>query len=157
IAFGTNVLFDGIDAGGQHGLWITDGTGGGTHELASGVTVNRLTTVGSQAYFKGTVGNRFGLWITDGTAGGTHEVAVSGASSAGVNPDIMVAFGNKVMFSGVDAAGQHGLWISNGTTGGTFEIGVAGVAELYPVSFAVFPEEFHTVTGWDFSWQVAAA
>jgi ELWxxDGT repeat protein len=44
-------------------------------------------------------------------------------------------FGNKVLFSGVDAAGHIGLWITDGTAAGTSELttangGLTGVSDL---------------------------
>jgi hypothetical protein len=45
------VLFDGVDASGNHNLWVTNGTVAGTHELsisaasAGGLNLNDLTVV----------------------------------------------------------------------------------------------------------------
>jgi hypothetical protein len=94
VTLGNHVLFNGLDSIGLRGLWVTDGTGVNTHELAGtgGLDPTDLTAVGNQVYFNGAdgVGHR-GLWVTDGidnTMGQmdhTHPVTV-GFASGGLNP-----------------------------------------------------------------------
>jgi len=76
-AFEGKVLFNGLDSGSQEGLWVTDGTAGGTHELA-GIVGAQTTGVGFDptgfevyngvVLFNGIDSNGHNeLWETDGT------------------------------------------------------------------------------------------
>jgi ELWxxDGT repeat protein len=127
--FRNEVLFDGVDAAEQNGLWVTDGTAAGTHELtdisgadAVGLDPLDFTVFKNEVLFTGlnAVGER-GLWITDGTVAGTHEISgISGAFSgglfnAGAHPPYFTVFNGEVLFQGMDANGQLGLWVTNGT------------------------------------------
>ena len=88
--FGSEVLFNDVDSSGLSGLWVTDGSTGGTHELTGiseidpthGLNPTDLTVFGSEVLFNGVDASGLsGLWVTDGTAGGTHEL-VAGAGGA---------------------------------------------------------------------------
>ena len=106
------VLFNGVDAAAKNGLWVTDGTAAGTHELAvisganaSGVDPFDLTVFNHEVLFNGndSSGDRDrGLWVSDGTAAGTHELTgISGANAAGVNPSDLTVFKGKILFNGI--------------------------------------------------------
>jgi ELWxxDGT repeat protein len=136
--FGNEVLFNGTDTGGTYGLWVTDGTAAGTHELtgikgvaANGLDPADLTVFKNEVLFVGSdaAGDR-GLWVTDGTAGGTHELTgIKGAYSGGIDPSNFAVMNNEVLFRGSDASGQEGLWVTNGTSAGTHELtGISGSA-----------------------------
>jgi len=87
VTLGNHVLFNGYDSNNQRGLWITDGTGAGTHELAgtAGLNPTDLTVVGDQVYFNGVDSNgHHGLWVTDGMS--ATPITVVGASNSGLNP-----------------------------------------------------------------------
>jgi ELWxxDGT repeat protein len=85
------------------GLWVSDGTAGGT------------TEVGGQ----GSTGI-VGAYHADGIpsdGGGIFD------SDSGItNPDFTV-YNNRVLFVGMDTSGHVGLWSTDGTAGGTSEIG----------------------------------
>ena len=57
---GGKVLFNGVDSGGNAGLWVTDGTIPGTSELsiagaaATGLNPNNFSVSGSEVLFEGT-------------------------------------------------------------------------------------------------------
>src|SRR4051812_46199763 len=58
--FNGEVLFDGRDVAGNDGLWVTDGTAAGTHELTGiagafggGVQPTQLTVLGGEVLFAG--------------------------------------------------------------------------------------------------------
>ena len=138
---GTRALFEGYDASGLDGLWVTDGTSAGTSELtvagsfASGlffdVSAPDLTVFAGKALFVGedTSGN-ISLWTTDGTGAGTGELTVARSNGQGLffnvtAPDFTV-LGNKVLFAGQDASGNSNLWVTDGTAGGTSELAVGG-------------------------------
>ena len=147
--FGQQMIFAGADAlntGTSNGLWLTDGTAGGTTEVGgvspgagnpspftfgnpTGLSPNGFVTFGSKAIFFGTDSANFtGLWVTDGTVGGTEELGglengqIVG-KGASLSPENLAAFNNSVLFDAFDSSGFDGLWITDGTTGGTVEIG----------------------------------
>jgi hypothetical protein len=76
------VLFSGLDANGDIGLWITNGTSVGTYEL-TGINGDNPSGLFSGYFpaftvFKGEVlfsgidaAGNYGLWVTNGTAAGT--------------------------------------------------------------------------------------
>jgi ELWxxDGT repeat protein len=135
-------LFNGKNSSGQYGLWVTDGTAAGTHELTGisgtdvtdGIWPSDITVFGGsilhhRALFSGQNTSGFaGLWVTDGTATGTSELTgISGTDTTGLYPHDMTRFNNLVLFGG-----QHpgvngfqygeGLWVTNGTAAGTHEL-----------------------------------
>src|ERR1043166_6235414 len=127
--FNHEVLFQGRDADGLLGLWVTNGTAGGTHELTGiaganpslGLKPNGFTVLDDEVLFNGTdAAGRAGLWVTDGTAAGTHELTgITGASTSfvGLDPFGSTVFDSEVLFRGTDAAGLSGLWVTDGTRG----------------------------------------
>ncbi|MEY9748875.1 ELWxxDGT repeat protein/VCBS repeat-containing protein [Bradyrhizobium japonicum] len=146
------LLFEGFDANGTPGLWVTDGTAAGTHELTgisganpAGLSPRYLTVFNGQVLFDGfNASGAFGLWVTDGTSAGTHELAgISAASPSGlfsnfVNPNF-TPFNGQVLFSGVNASGVKGLWVTDGTVAGTHELTISGAppAGVDPYAMAV--------------------
>jgi len=125
------VLFDGRDESGTLGLWATDGTAAGTHEIAgqsSGVSAAREFAVfNDRVLFTDVSGN---LWVTDGTAGGTHELTVSTASQSGLNAYDLTTFNGQLLFAGSDATGNSDLWVTDGTAAGTHEL-TTGIRDAY--------------------------
>jgi ELWxxDGT repeat protein len=102
IVYNGNVLFQGMDASGNLGLWVTNGTTAGTVELtgiagaySSGIFGAEIqpyypgfTSFNGEVLFGGAdASGNYGLWVTDGTAAGTHEL--TGISTA--NPIGMTA------------------------------------------------------------------
>jgi ELWxxDGT repeat protein len=149
--FNGEVLFDGADASGNQGLWVTNGTAAGTTEIgglgnsgvsgaeqASGATLGGLFPIGltvfnGEVLFTGNDANGDStLWVTNGTAAGTTEIGglgnsgVSGAFSTGLYPSYLTVFNGEVLFGGEDGSFKRGLWVTNGSAGGTFEIGGLG-------------------------------
>src|SRR5262249_60401645 len=87
--FNGKVLFAGLDTANQIGLWVTDGTAAGTHEITgiSGANATGLlqfpggtgspdfTVFNGEALFNGVDAHRArGLWETAGTAPGTPQL-----------------------------------------------------------------------------------
>src|SRR5262249_36628028 len=95
----TMLLFKGYNANGNDGLWVSDCTPTGTHELTgisgvhtggvypfltqAGLQPSDLTAFKDEVLFNGLDDNgQYGLWTTDGTAAGTHELTgITGAYS----------------------------------------------------------------------------
>jgi ELWxxDGT repeat protein len=155
--FDNLVLFQGVDAARDRGLWITDGATAGTHQLtnnvgaAAGVNPDQtrafnptdMVVFDGKVYFAGEdASGRIGLWMTDGTSAGTSELTgIAGASTgidvtngagadpAGLNPSNIIVYNSELLFSGWDANGLAGLWVSDGTAVGTHErTGIPGAS-----------------------------
>ena len=143
------MIFNGTDSlvgANGDGLWLTDGTAGGTKEVGgvspgsphpspftngdpNGLSPGTIVSFGSKALFLGSdaTGDTY-LWVTDGTVGGTEEIGGlenGGIADKAVNldPTNFAAFNNQILFDGYDSQGFQGLWISDGTTAGTMELG----------------------------------
>jgi ELWxxDGT repeat protein len=114
-----DILYFASDSGQGHGaeLWRTDGTPGGTFEVAdivpgpAGSNPGFLTAFQGRIYFA--AGS--GFWQSDGTAAGTVPLAMVPTAS-------IHSLGTRLVFFGSDAA--HGLepWTSDGTAAGTRRI-----------------------------------
>ncbi len=149
------VLFNGVDniGSGELGLWVTNGTAGGTHEITgianvspTGIDPTHMTVFDGEVLFNGVDANgEAGLWVTDGTADGTQEVGgvpgtpgytgIAGADPSGLDPTDMTVFGNEVVFNGLDANGHEQLWVTNGTAAGTHQLSdVTGASALEDAS-----------------------
>ena len=151
--FNNEVLFNGADADGLSGLWATDGTAGGTHELiaeapgaSSGLDPTDMTVFGNEVLFSGVDANGLsGLWVTNGTASGTRELLaeVPGATAAkdphGLNPTDLTVFNGNVFFNGLNGSGRGQLWELNGATLATQMLTVPGAAGgIDPSNFEVY-------------------
>ncbi len=154
---GTRALFEGYDASGIDGLWVTDGTSAGTSELtvagsfANGlffdVSAPDLTVFAGNALFVGEdTSGGISLWTTDATGAGTSELRIAGSNANGLFYDItapdFTVLGNKVLFAGQDATGNSNLWVTDGTGGGTSELVVAGASAGGLFDLNYFPAGF---------------
>jgi ELWxxDGT repeat protein len=135
-AFNGEVLFEGHDAAGHYGLWVTNGTAAGTIELTGingaytyGFAPFGMTVFNGDVLFEGQdADGHVGLWLTNGTAAGTYEITgVSGLSTTIEQVPDFTPVNGEALFAGFDTAGQTGLWVTNGTGAGTFELtGISG-------------------------------
>ena len=89
------MLFAGVDASGDEGLWVTNGTAAGTSEVtgiaganSSGLYPSGLTLYNGEVLFSGlNASGHYGLWVTNGAASGTYELTgIAGASVTGLSP-----------------------------------------------------------------------
>jgi len=106
------VFFAGNDNNNNSGLWVTDGTAPGTHELT------------------GIVGEY---------PGGVASLRPD--NKGGLHPADLMAFNGKVFFNGLDDNGQSGLWVTDGTAAGTHELiinGAYSVAYSFYTGFTPF-------------------
>jgi ELWxxDGT repeat protein len=133
-SFGSEILFSGLDVNGLTGLWVTDGTAIGTHEILAetagataakdphGLSPSDLTVFNGKVYFSGF--DQFGrkqLWESDGTT--TQMLTVAGSAVPfGLNPSNMEVYNGQLLFQGTNLKGFSGLWTTNGTAAGTHEI-----------------------------------
>jgi ELWxxDGT repeat protein len=93
--FKNEVLFNGLDSSDQSGLWVTNGTAAGTHELTdikgadpSGLSPTDFTVFKNEVLFEGyDLSGERGLWVTNGTVAGTHEITgITGAFTGPTGP-----------------------------------------------------------------------
>src|SRR5262249_310658 len=119
------MLFSGVDISGDTGLFETDGTSAGTHELTvpgalttqegalpGGLSASNRTVYNGYVFFAGDeASGQVGLWETDGTASGTHELTgIIGAATIGQGvgppgllPTDLTVFNDQILFAGNDA------------------------------------------------------
>ena len=132
IAFNGKLYFQGTDASGNHGLFVSDGTGAGTVRLAvpgtsSDFYVAHMARFGNLLAFDGESNVVSSLYLSDGTAAGTTKVAVNGGAPTGLSIQSLAAVGNKLVFTGLTSAYKLALWLSDGTTAGTVPLAVPGL------------------------------
>jgi ELWxxDGT repeat protein len=162
--FNGETLFVGTNAAGGWGLWVTDGTAAGTHEV-TGISGAFTSGIFSQpperggglessdpdfTVFNGEVlfcgfnsSEKYGLWVTNGTAAGTHEVTgISGAFTGefGLSPSSFTVFNGEVLFVGRNTVGINSLWVTDGTAAGTHEL--TGIKGAYSGSGGLSPDYF---------------
>ena len=112
---------------GVHGWepWVTDGTAAGTRLLrdicpgsCSSATGSNLIPLGDRLFWAASEddGRNAGLWVTDGTQAGTRRV-----SDVSLRFTFLfgTVFGDRLLFSGDDAAHGTELWVTDGTDAGT--------------------------------------
>ncbi|MCE7981522.1 MAG: hypothetical protein DYG89_10040 [Caldilinea sp. CFX5] len=123
---GDLLYFSATDGTVGYELWKSDGTAAGTvlvKELQPGPGNSALSTFTagtSQLYFLVGADPDTGattLWKSDGTDAGTTALAAPVFRNSAAR--LLTAIGDKVYFSGYDAAHGHELWVSDGTTAGT--------------------------------------
>lgn len=113
VVAGANLFFPARN-GGDEELWVSDGTPGGTRQVADlypggNGGARSLTPFGDHVVFGARDANGDNaIWVSDGTEPGTVRLA-----SSSFSPDIAVYDGN-IYFEEGDA-----LWVSDGTPGGT--------------------------------------
>ena len=120
------------------GLWVSDGTNAGTHELAvagasaDGLQPSNMVSFNNEVYFNGldstSPTNLQRLWVSDGTVAGTTELIVPSYQGE-VNPTHLTVAGGKLYFRGLDN-NENGLYVSDGTAVGTTELTITGTSNL---------------------------
>ena len=112
--FNGEILFSGLDASGDLGLWVTNGSAASTQELTgitgadpSGLAPSDLTVYNGEVLFRGLDQlSRPQLWVADGTTAGARELTASGASApSSLNPFNLVVYNGQALFSGLDSSG----------------------------------------------------
>ena len=124
------------------GLWVSDGTPGGTYEIFPSPTAERglLSPIvaGSQLFFLAfEESTGWELWASDGTPAGTRRVKdiLPGPASSRAR-DFSVVDGSLV-FAAIGDSGGHELWASDGTGEGTRKL-----AEIEPGPVSSGPRGF---------------
>jgi ELWxxDGT repeat protein len=112
------LIFAGSQAPEGNGLWASDGTAAGTVILQPfNGNLGPFARSADAAFFLApTPDSRNQLWRTDGTRNGTTVLT---DFNSGLFPSEVVPIGNRVFFTGEDAAHGVELWTSDGTPAGT--------------------------------------
>lgn len=103
-------------------LWRTDGTLGGTTQVAdiysgtSGSNIGEITSTGSGFYFKATDGS-YGLFHSNGS-NATKIKVINDATASGA-PSNLAWIGSRLFFTAYQTGNGQEPWISDGTLNGT--------------------------------------
>lgn len=135
------LFFQASTASRQDGLWVSDGTPGGTQMLgnqfaepfASGKS---FLVFEDKIYFSGNAGAGYGMWRSDGTQLGTQLVRAGTIGGSGGTYAVM---GGKFYFQHFDNSTGAELWVSDGTSMGT-----QLVKDINTVGFSSDPQQFFT-------------
>lgn len=117
--------WDGTPVGAE--LWRSDGTAAGTFPVrdiypGGDSHPSGFAVLGTDAYFAARDNLGYALWRTDGTAAGTTRVKGINPEPPYPTPVRLVAAGDFVFFSAVDAEYDIELWRSDGTEAGTMRV-----------------------------------
>ena len=127
------VLFEGVDTASIQGLWFTDGTAAGTHEITGiagahptgvlNVTDPSFALFNGEVLFQGIdTGGHAGLWETNGTAGGTHELTgITGASTNSLSPQDLTPLPSPTSFFSLPTLAVSNFGSSAGAGGWSSE------------------------------------
>jgi ELWxxDGT repeat protein len=100
------------------GLWLTDGTAGGTYCIAGPIDPRSAVVFGDRVLLsaENELGEA-GLWLTDGTDAGTSMFYTLCSEECGFSYGVsgFTQFNDKVYFRRND----HELWVTDGTASGT--------------------------------------
>jgi ELWxxDGT repeat protein len=140
--FGHKAFFEAQDAEGVVGLWVTDGTAAGTHELkVSGAYSGGLftipafgqpefTVIRGKLLFQGIAADGSQkLWVSKGTGATTRKIRIKGTPLCGpfcASPPYLTAVGSKVVFFALDKQFRTHLFVTDGTTVDTRRLAVEG-------------------------------
>ena len=124
VAYDSSVYFVGLDSNANKGLWVTNGTASGTHEVAGSPQDNgQMAVYNSALYFNGPGGDLESYNLSN--AGNAQHGFSAVAGSAGLNPQDMISApysalwgdsGTDLFMNGTDASGNKDLYIYNGST-----------------------------------------
>lgn len=151
ISLGSKVIYADAPLAGGSGLWVTDGTLGGTTQLVvAGANPSYLFSsfdgfqsglLGSDLVFGGLdASGRYGVWVTDGSAAGTTELPVQFGTAvflSGPGPSKFTPLGGKLVFAAPDANGVQGVWVTDGTGSGTMELLTSSTTAFVPSPYFV--------------------
>ncbi|HEX4960346.1 MAG TPA: ELWxxDGT repeat protein [Thermoanaerobaculia bacterium] len=116
-ALGNLLLFPATNGSPLIQPWKTDGTPGGTSQVAS-LPIDESHPYGIHPLNGGVVFfTNLGIWASDGTAGGTRELGTGFPFSS------LPSLGGSLYYIAFDSgSGQERLWKTNGTPAGTFPL-----------------------------------
>jgi ELWxxDGT repeat protein len=127
-------------------LWTTDGTAGGTSQVATPASSGATpVTNGKQVFYVGEDSSGVEPWVSDGTVAGTHLLK-------DINPDggsypIWFENFNGITLFEISTSSGEQLWRSDGTAAGTIQ--VSGIPPQYSV-LATTPARHRLTVGQKF-------
>lgn len=102
------------------GLWVTDGTNAGTHEIKPYINPGHFIVFENKLFFSAEDNiNGRELWCSDGTAAGTHLLKNIHPLSGSSDPFNFKVMNNKLYFTANDGVYGNELWVTDGTSMGT--------------------------------------
>jgi ELWxxDGT repeat protein len=116
------VYFVTTDGSGRN-VWRTNGTAGGTKELANDGYTFALDLVprGDTLFFTAASAGYAELWRTDGTVPGTRQLTAFGDEDASVETSTLTRVGSRLFFAVVAPAGYR-LYRTGGTAASTVRV-----------------------------------
>jgi ELWxxDGT repeat protein len=123
-ALGDRAVFEAADQEGKPGLWVTDGTTGGTQLIRAGFGQAGGVLVGDKAFLYSWATG--GLYVTDGTTAGTHQVT-SGLYAIGTRG--LASYKGLLFLSGDSSTRGTELYSTDGTT---LPSGKVPIADINP-------------------------
>lgn len=160
--------FLGANDGNGWALWTTDGTPGGTAELAdfgpngSGDTVLGARTIGGKVFvavydaITGAESGEGALWVSDGSAPNTIQIAsFETALDRKGTLSVPVELGGAAYFIGATRDLGAELWTSDGTALGTTLVGeiwpgaASGVGRILPTGSGLLVAAYHPEAGYE--------
>lgn len=135
------LFFQASTAARAEGLWVTDGTSGGTQMLGNQYSnpfgsTQSFIVLQNKIYFTGNAGSGYGMWSSDGSTAGTQVVKSGNIGSSGGSHAV---FNSKFYFQSGDNTTGYELWQSDGTSNGT-----TLVKDIQPGATASDPSNFFT-------------
>jgi ELWxxDGT repeat protein len=113
--------------GGPFGLFVSNGTEGGSTLLTSTTLGSEIVAVNDKAYFVASdATNGAELWVTGLTGATTHVVTDINPGIADSSPQHLTRVGDLVFFTASDPTAGRELWRSDGTPGGTMRVADIG-------------------------------
>ncbi|WP_176159364.1 ELWxxDGT repeat protein [Prosthecobacter debontii] len=130
-AAGNRFFMWGTDQAHGRELWVSDGTGSGTHRVKdiregkNGLEDALLVASGNRVFFRANDGEHGDeLWVSDGTEAGTRLVADLRYGEKPSYPTLIQPMKNGVMFVADSDDLRTSLWFTDGTSKGTVQIKV---------------------------------
>jgi ELWxxDGT repeat protein len=111
VVVNARVFFAASSDGFTHNIWVSDGTAGGTLQVASvrmdNINLHEFKTIGDVFYFQGDDGsNGRELWRSDGTAAGTEMLSVAAdadyvqfGAATSADPGQFTVLGDRLLLS----------------------------------------------------------
>lgn len=106
---------DDADATFDPTLWVSDGTPGGTQELAALADPGLFVRFGDEIFFA-TPGFDGGIYRTDGTVPGTFQIPLPAGTRVTLNAGYAAASATLVFFGALDEIHGRELWATDGTS-----------------------------------------
>lgn len=128
---GERLFFASWSSAGDYHLYVSDGTGAGTHPIGPtsdvGGYISELVAAGDRVFFVVTGFEQdHALWVSDGTEVGTSKVRTFAPAVRDNAPYGLTAFGERVVFAADDGSTGMELWASDGTVAGTVPLSAIG-------------------------------